>query len=708
MKRLALRWLAIPIFISLLPVVTLLGETTQQTEEPVPNPKPRPTAILERTSSRLVQIDVSVTGSAEAIVGLTRSDFDILVQGRPIDSFTVDPICDVDEYLMASKKKKPNRRPAEPTSAELAVPARPKRAPATYLLYFDQHHLTMAGRQGSIDAAREILPDLLANGDRGMIISAGKTLETVVPLTDKLPALLAGLDSLENDNQQWDPYPYQELHRVMELMDLLQDISGQERAMARAREYQQEEQWLSEKALRLFEFNLTRLTDLPHPKAVIYFADTMRANPGEHYLSFFASANRKARLDDASLEGIKQTMDTSAFGARNPFDRLLKEAAAHGIRVYTIEGQGLTSPDVMAGVGRSDVTPGNLTRTRRLVDAQNSLVSMAHETGGEAYLNGIRGRKIALDIRADISCMYLLSFDAGNLAQDRPLPIVVHINRPGVKPHHRGQIVVQSVEARKTAELLAAFASPETSRASKSIRGSLIPIGFEGGRYVVLVQLAIPPSLLGGAVWDVGTSLVARDEVRADDSARVSISGAGVPLIFETQFRFKPGPFEIISVAHESTGDETMTGRLQGDWPAPDRDQVTIPAVSVLQPGAGLFLREGETRSGGSLVRNRYELAHSNLPTAIIGLACGGKKVKGPLTLSRFIVGEDRVPFPEMTLDFSEDRCIQFRDFIPASTLTEGKFDYRVQVLDSRSRVIQENGVVLYVTSDETARTTPP
>ena len=667
MKSHSLQGSAISLAISLLAIVTLFGQTNPSTQDPAPVPQeePRPTEILERTTSRLVQIDVSVTGSAEAIVGLTRPDFDIFVQGRPIDSFTVDPICDVDEYLMASKNKKLPRRSAEPTSAEAVPPPRPKRAAATYLLYFDQHHLTMAGRHGSIDAAREILPELLANGDRAMIISAGKTLKTIVPLTDKLEKLLAGLNTLKDDEQQWDPYPYQELHRVMELMDILQDISGQERAIARAREYQQEEQWLSEKALRLFGFNLTRLTDLPHPKAVIYFADTMRANPGEHYLSYFSSATRSARDDDPTLQAAKQAMDISAFGARNAFDRVLKEAAAHGVRVYTIEGQGLTSPDIFAGVGRSDVAPGNLTRTRRLVDAQNSLVSMAHETGGEAYLNGIRPRKVAMDIRADISCMYLLSFDAGNLARDRPLPVVVHVNRPGVKPHHRGQIVVQSEEAHKTAELLAAFASPETSKADQSIRGSLIPIGFEDGRYVALVQLAVPPSLLSGAVWDVGTSLVARDEVRADDSARVSISGAGVPLIFETQFRFKPGPFEIISVAHESTGDETVTGRLQGDWATPGRDEVSIPAVSVLQPGSGLFLREGQSRNGGSLVRNRHQLARSDLPTAVIGLACGSKKIKGPLTLSRFIVGDDRVPFPEMTLDFSEDRCIQFSRLHP-------------------------------------------
>ncbi|MDH3628161.1 MAG: VWA domain-containing protein [Acidobacteriota bacterium] len=689
-----------PVAVLMIALVALSSVPAQ--EEPASTPQK--TDVFERTTSRLVQIDVSVTGPADAIVDLAREDFQIFVQGKPIDHFTVDPICDVDEYLTANKNKKsPRRAPraTEPAPPEEIRSTAPIRAAATYLLYFDQHHLTMAGRQGSIDAAREILPDLLGDGDQGLIVSAGKNMATIVPLTDDLDRLLAGLDRLEADRDQWDPYPYQELSRINELMNVLQDISGQERAIALAREYQREEQWLSEKALRLFGFNLTRLTDLPHPKAVIYFADTMRANPGEHYISFFSSASRGANDTDRALQGMKQAMDQGAFGARNPFDRVLTEAAAHGVRVYTIEAQGLTSPDIMTGVGRSGVAPGNLTRTRRVVDAQNSLVSMAHETGGEAYLNGIRGRRIASDIRADISCMYLLSFDAGTLARDQPLPIVVHVSRKGVKPHHRGQIVVQSEESRKTGQLLAAFASPETTTAAQALRTSVIPIGFEDGRFVAMVQLSIPPSLLNGAVWDIGTSLVAREQVRADDSARITISGAGVPVIFETQFRFRPGPFELISVAHESTGDETLTGRYTGEWQSPGRSEVSLHAMTVLQPGNGLFLRDGKSRNGGSLVRDRKTFAQTERPTAVIGLICAGNAVKGPLTLTRHIAGDDKVPFPEMTIDVSDDRCVQFRDFIPPSTMTEGRFDYQVEVKDGKNHLIHEGSLPLYVAGDE-------
>ena len=97
---------------------------------------------------------------------------------------------------------------------------------------------------------------------------------------------------LENDREQWDFYADQERIRIDEVVRMLNEDEDIQRAIALARMYQKEERWRTEQNLRRLEMVLGQLTEVESPKAVIYFADTMRSNPGEHYLSFFGAAVR--------------------------------------------------------------------------------------------------------------------------------------------------------------------------------------------------------------------------------------------------------------------------------------------------------------------------------------------------------------------------------------------------------------------------------
>ncbi len=99
-----------------------------------------------------------------------------------------------------------------------------------------------------------------------------------------------------------------------------------------------------------------------------------------------------------------------------------------------------------------------------------------------------------------------------------------------------------------------------------------------------------------------------------------------------------------------------------------------------MQPGEAVFVRDGELRRGGALGRHREELLRTDLPTALIGLVCRGPSKKQNLRVERILVGEAKTRFPEMQLELGEERCAQFRDLIPASTMTPGRFVYRVRV----------------------------
>ena len=56
--------------------------------------KPQDVGLIEHTGRRLVQLDVTVTGPADELAAITADDFELVVGGHRIESFTLDRICD--------------------------------------------------------------------------------------------------------------------------------------------------------------------------------------------------------------------------------------------------------------------------------------------------------------------------------------------------------------------------------------------------------------------------------------------------------------------------------------------------------------------------------------------------------------------------------------------------------------------------------------
>jgi len=632
------------------------------------DPDPRDVGLVERTGRRLVQLDVTITGPEDELATLAAEDFELVVGGRRIESFTLDRICD--------------ERPAEPDAApeteRIEIPEAPQPAAAgrtTYLFYFDQNHLTGMGRQSALHMGHELIDRLIAGGDRGMIVSSGQELRTFAALTSDVGVLHDALDEVEDDRKQWDPWVWSEDSRIAEVIEYINNGMLEE-ARATASRHQSEERWHTEKELRRFSMILAHLGDIDPPKVVVYFADTMRSNPGEHYLGFFSALDRES---DPALRASA----LAAFASGNSFERVIDEASANGVRLYTIEAQGLTSDTpTSTGVMRRQFGGQDAIPTRRRVtDAQDSMVSLARETGGQAFLNGVKATKIANRIEQDLACVYVVSFDGASLPEDSPLAVRVRVHRPKVEAHARGRFVMQSESRALTSRLLASFAAPDAVESAIGSRSVLIPTGYVDGRFRALVQMFVPGSPLSEATWDLGLSLVSRGEVREDAAGRVTVPLPGVPVVFEAEMTFAPGPFEIVTVAHDTTADQVATGRFEGEWPDPDAAPAAVGPIALMQPTSGVFLRETEVHRGGARALDREELARTDRPTAVVALVCRGKSTKSKLRVERSLTGESAVPFEPLELDLGDERCAQIRDMIPANIMTPGRFEYTVRVL---------------------------
>jgi len=445
-----------------------------------------------------------------------------------------------------------------------------------------------------------------------------------------------------------------------------------------ARMYGREEKWRTERALTRFSMVLSRMSTLPPPKAAVYFADRMRSNAGDHY-SYLVAATTvtvggRSGSPTANADAMQATSRVMAF------DSVLDEAAAHGVRLYTVQGEGIVSgyqhvpTSVMTFKAGTD---SMLAANQRFTEARSSLGAFAHETGGQVFLHGASAESIADRIQNDLDCFYILSFDPVGLKEDKAMPVLVLMTPPGVKAGTRGRIVIQSESARLESELTAAFVAPDSNDSGPPLRGTIVPLGFEKGEYRALVQVAIPGSPRANATWDVGLSLISGTRVPWKTSRRLAIASPGVPVILEVVVPFDPGLYELVMVAKEEGSATISTGLLEGEWPEPNNRDSSIGPIALLQPGTGAFVRDDDVRRQGSVAQD--ELARTSLPTALVGIVCYPKK--GSLRVERSLVGASSATFPALILDDSTTRCSVFSDSIPADTMTSGSFRYEVRVV---------------------------
>jgi VWFA-related protein len=525
-----------------------------------PPDKPSDVGMVERATTRLAQLDVTVAGPKGAIEGLTAADFEVRVMDKIVSNVFVDDLC-------VARSSAPGAAPQE-AAAEKQAPGNapsgtPRATMATYLLYFDMPHLTQPGRQDSIAAAREMLPKLLAGGNRAMIVANAAQLKTVVPLSSDTARLDAALAKMVDDVGTFDPYTATEQRRRAEVVAALVGRTVAE-ALVLARGYAADERWRQERDLRRLSMVLGRFAEFDPPKVVLYFADTMRQNAGEHYLSFFGTLNTK-NSNGVPVAEADDVLVGAATGAL-PLDRVINDAAALGIRVYTVEGQGMTSQgSPIESQSSASSLRGNVTspgaNSQNVRDAQSTLVSLAAETGGRAFLNGVTPARMANQILGDLSCLYLLSFDPRGFPQDAPLTVSVRVKRAKVTTFVRGRLVIQSDAERLMGRVLSAFTTPAagTQPGGAAVRVGLIPISYQDGKFKARVQVAMSGSAVPVTTWDIGASLLSRGVVRQDGSGRIQVMRPNTPVVYEKDMDFAPGDYDLIAVAHETETDTVVS-----------------------------------------------------------------------------------------------------------------------------------------------------
>jgi hypothetical protein len=273
------------------------------------------------------------------------------------------------------------------------------------------------------------------------------------------------------------------------------------------------------------------------------------------------------------------------------FQRLHGAASAYGVKIYTVQAQGLTVSSMDGSMG-----PG-------LRDAQDGLKAIALETGGDGFLNGAGVAAMVSRIERDAACVYVLSFGPRTVSGGQ----AAHRRREGSRARRSRAHADSSRHperiARKTATLLASFTESEAAGDELPMHGGIVPLDVDGRYFRFLVQASVPETRNGpGRDLDLGMSLVSGGDVPGEASG----AHPGGPARREARARIRDGSGgRRVRDRARGLGSDARrkfaSGRISGTWagrvgPQPHRRDRHASA------GDGAFLRDGQVRKTGSLV----------------------------------------------------------------------------------------------------------
>lgn len=576
----------------LLALLTLASLLLAQT----PN-APRPTFSA---TTNLVVVDVTVSdASGKPITNLTKDDFVLLEDGKP-------------QTLLSCDLQKLETKPLPPPESGLktrdtAAPVPPKPAPAPapastdpeakyrdrrlIVMLFDLSSMQPAEQIRSAAAATRFINTQITRSDLVSIMTFGVTLQTVQDFTDDRDLLLAAVRRLhigESSEQQG----------LADTGADSEDQSGQ--FVADETEFNI---FNTDLKLAALEDAARRLAPYPEKKALVYISAGVDKTGVDNQSQLRATVNEAVRANVAFYP-----IDARGLVAQVPGGDA-SQAGAVGSKLYS-------------GAGQTSLR-------NSLHDEQETLVTLAADTGGKALIDSNDLTVGMTQIQKDIESYYILTYASTNAAEDG------RYRRIQVKFAPRVNLVKARLDYRKGYFAPTTFARMSEANKEAQLQRALesenpitdLPLAVEvdyfrldKAKYFVPISVQIPGSALAfhNKGSKAATELDFTAEVRdAHDKPAAAVRDT-IPLKldettagqvtrkhiqYDTGLTLSPGKYKLRFVAREN--GEGKIGTFETPFTIPD-----LSSGSALRFSSVIFSNQRGQQSAG--VKNDKKLVAQN------------------------------------------------------------------------------------------------
>ncbi len=512
------------------------------------------------TTVKLVVVDCIVTDkNGRPIETLTQDDFQIFEDGKP-------------QQIRTAELQRLNTKPLPPTSfaaRNAPLPPRPKSQPvdtaAALTKYQDRRLIVIFLDFSSMDtpeqiratqAAEKFISTQLTASDMVSIMMYSSSLQTLVDFTDDRDLLLATLHKVHIGEGA-------ELVGQADEGADSQDQSGQ--FVADETEFNI---FNTDLKLMALEDAARKLAPYPERKALVYFSSGVQKTGVDNQSQLRATVNTAVQSNVAFYPVDARGLTASAPGGD------ATQAAAVGNNLYSGAGQ--------------------QTLRENFYNQQETLDTLAADTGGKALLDSNDLTLGLRQVQQDVNSYYVLAYYSTNTAEDgryrriqvklAPRAAVLKAKLSYREGYYASTTFAKMREADKEAQLARALASdnPVTD----------LPLAVEvdyfrvaKGKYFVPLSVKIPGSALAfknkgskaateldfiGQVEDAKNKAVAavRDTIPIKIDQTVANEVTRKQIQYDTGFTLAPGKYKLRFVAREN--GEGKTGTFETGFTVPD------------------------------------------------------------------------------------------------------------------------------------------
>jgi VWFA-related protein len=347
---------------------------------------PTPPRATFTTTTNVVVVDVTVSdASGKPVTTLTKDDFVLLEDGKPqtvlscdlqkLETKTLPAVAPALKDRSAAPAAQPQPEPKAPSSPEIKYQDR-----RLIVMFFDLSSMAPTEQIRAVNAATQFLNTQMTRSDVVSIMTFGSVLKTVQDFTDDRDLLMSTIKGLHIGESS-------EQATVADTGADAEDVSGT--YVADETEFNI---FNTDMKLAALEDAARRLAPYPEKKALVYISSGVSKTGMDNQSQLRATVNAAIRANVAFYPIDARGLLAAAPGGD------ASQAAAVGSNLYS-------------GAGQSSLR-------NSFHDQQETLVTLAADTGGKAMLDSNDLTVGMTQVQKDMDSYYILTYASTNTAED--------------------------------------------------------------------------------------------------------------------------------------------------------------------------------------------------------------------------------------------------------------------------------------------------
>lgn len=413
-----------------------------------------PPLFVERIDVNVINVEVFVTDDqGRAVTGLTKEDFEILQDGRPVEVTNFFTVSRRDRVEMELARTAPPPTGTQPTTVSPPSDL-PEDQRLNLLVYVDHYNLRPQNRTRVMETLGGFLEDRIFQGDRVMIVGYDGQLEVAQPFTRDVAAVAGALDRIDKVKTHGQYYDA-ERRRVLDNVRtaaLELDAPDVQLADGFVRAYINEQQTELKRSAAALSTIVRSLAGLPGRKALLYVSDGLPQRPGEDMYLYMSEVFGGSIIQGTTgeLTDFVDTFSATMISDQNHlFDDITRHANAHQVTLYTLDARGSGGHSTAGAQERALVADNRVAMDAlHTTNFQEPLIEMAVATGGRSILNTNAYGEALAEAASDFDHFYSLGFASPAEGDGDWHKIEVRVRRPGLNVRHRTGFVDKPEEER--------------------------------------------------------------------------------------------------------------------------------------------------------------------------------------------------------------------------------------------------------------------